>query len=169
MESDLKYREDINRIYKKHYSGLYNYGLKISGSPDMTKDAIQELFIQFLRDRKKLESVKKVDSYIYRSIRNNLLREIRSETGLAKTEAENPEVEFSHEEFLITEELTTERGRMVARSLNRLTARQKEIVYLRFFNNLSYDEISEVLDITYKTVKNLTYEALTKMRSALNS
>jgi len=167
--SDLRYREEVNRIYRKHYSGLYRYGLKISGSPDMTKDAIQELFIRFLGDKKTLSSVKKVDSYLYRSIRNNLLREVRPAPGLPETTPADPELEFSHEELLITEEISSKRGQVVARCLNHLPPRQKEIIYLRFYNDLSYEGIAEVLDISYKTVKNLTYEALNKMRSDLKS
>lgn len=166
---DFQYREEVSRIYKKHYSGLYHYGLKISGSPEMTKDAIQELFIRFLGDRKILASVKKLDSYLYRSIRNNLLREVRSAQEYPETGPENPELEFSHEELLITEEISSERGQIVSRCLNRLPPRQKEIIYLRFYHDLSYDGIAEVLDISYKTVKNLTYEALNKMRSDIKT
>jgi RNA polymerase sigma factor (sigma-70 family) len=167
--SDLKYREEISRIYKAHYSGLYRYGLKITGSAEMTKDAIQELFIQFLGDRKLLSSVKKLDSYLYRSIRNNLLREVRPAPGLPKTGPEDPELEFSHEELLINEETSSERRRIVAGCLNGLPPRQKEIIYLRFYNDLSYDGIAEVLGISYKTVKNLTYEAMNKMRVDVKS
>jgi RNA polymerase sigma factor (sigma-70 family) len=169
METDLKYREFLSRIFKQQYSGLYNYGLKISGSHDITKDAIQELFLQLWRNREKLDSIAKVDSYIYRSLRNNLLRDIKSVNDATVNGSDNPDFEFSHEEFLISEELSSEKGKMVSQSVNKLPPRQKEIIFLRFYNDLSYKEIGEVLGIAYKTVKNLTYEALNKMRIELNA
>src|SRR4030042_1999654 len=98
METDLKYREFLSRIFKQQYSGLYNYGLKISGSRDITKDAIQELFLQLWRNREKLDSIDKVDSYIYRSLRNNLLRDIKSADSSSINDSVSPTFEFSHEE-----------------------------------------------------------------------
>ncbi len=66
-------------------------------------------------------------------------------------------------------ELTGKRGRlqddlehteMILRALNKLPPRQKEIIYLKIYKGLNYEEISEVMSINYQVVRNLLCQAL---------
>lgn len=168
MDNDSQDRQLLSDIFRKYYSGLYNYGLKISGFKDITKDAIQDLFIQLWNSRKNLTSIKDLRAYLFRSLRNNLLRDLKAIGKISTLEENNDQwIEFSHEDLLILKEKGSELGKTVSISLNKLPTRQKEIIFLRFYNDLSYKEIAQVLDISYKTVKNHTYQALNSLRNDL--
>jgi len=49
---------------------------------------------------------------------------------------------------------------MILRALNKLPPRQKEIIYLKIYKGLNYEEISEVMSINYQVVRNLLCQAL---------
>jgi RNA polymerase sigma-70 factor (ECF subfamily) len=61
-----------------------------------------------------------------------------------------------------------ERCRRVADALPKLGIQQREIVCLRFFNDLSNKEIAQILNIREQTVKNVLGKSLRKLRSIIN-
>ena len=63
------------------------------------------------------------------------------------------------------EEYGSLQGRIVE-LLNELPQRQKEVIYLHYFENMDYTQIAEVMGIRYQSVLNLTQKALQKLRSA---
>ena len=54
----------------------------------------------------------------------------------------------------------------IAELLNQLPKRQKEVIYLHYFEDLDYSQIAEIMAINYQSVLNLTQKALQKLRSA---
>ena len=71
---------------------------------------------------------------------------------------------FSPEEVMIAEEASEGTRKYLARLLNSLTGRQKEIVYLRYYEDLSYQEISELLSINFQSVANHLQRAFETLR-----
>ena len=61
------------RIYKEYYNELFNYGFRISGSEEITRDSIQELFIIIWMDKTKYTNIKNPKPYIFRIFRHVLL------------------------------------------------------------------------------------------------
>ena len=73
---------------------------------------------------------------------------------------------FPPEEIVVrNEEYEALRSRIVA-LLNTLPQRQKEAIYLHYFENMEYAQIAEVMGINYQSVLNLTQKALQKLRTA---
>lgn len=58
---------------------------------------------------------------------------------------------------------------LLGRLLESLTARQREVLYLRFYEGLSYEEIAEVSEVKVGRVYNIVYEALSQMRKLANN
>ena len=54
----------------------------------------------------------------------------------------------------------------IAEAMTSLSPRQREIIYLKFYNNLDYDELAEILDINYQSVVNHIHKAMLKLRKA---
>jgi RNA polymerase sigma-70 factor (ECF subfamily) len=73
-------------------------------------------------------------------------------------------VVFSYEKNLIGEESFIEQQNALFKELNTLSPRQKEIVYLKFYNELSYQEIAEVTSLNYQSVRNYMHQALMALR-----
>jgi RNA polymerase sigma factor (sigma-70 family) len=75
--------------------------------------------------------------------------------------------ELSHETFLIGKQSDEERTKKILEAVNQLPARQKEIIYLRIYKGLSYEEISQVMQLNYQVVRNLLSQALKSFRKII--
>ncbi|MOA34946.1 RNA polymerase sigma factor SigV [compost metagenome] len=70
----------------------------------------------------------------------------------------------SYEQLLIDREQDSERKQRMEAAINKLTARQKELIRLRFFEQLSYEEIAERTSISVRTIYNTIHTAINLMR-----
>jgi RNA polymerase sigma factor (sigma-70 family) len=78
-------------------------------------------------------------------------------------------VVFSHEDFLIGEQNTLEWKNKLVQALNSLSPRQREAIYLRFFDNLTYEQIAQVMSLTVPTLYDLLSKAVKKLKAFFNS
>ena len=161
-------KKAFEEIYRRNIQMLFHFGTRITSDHSLVKDSIQELFIDLWRRRKPGHEVRQVKVYLIKSFRYKLQRVI-SKAGSQKTitpeELYEQLVDESHDE----EERVEQRRMQLQKSLERLSPRQREVVYLRYFQNLSNREIAEILGINYQSVSNILMRALTKMRSASKS
>jgi RNA polymerase sigma factor (sigma-70 family) len=79
----------------------------------------------------------------------------------------NFEVVFSHEFALITSQISEEQKKNLAQALSCLTGRQREAIFLRYYEGLSYEEIATLMSVTVKTAYNFVYMAITELRKFL--
>jgi RNA polymerase sigma factor (sigma-70 family) len=155
-------------LFELHYQELFYYGIKIVDLPEMVKDSIQDLFADVWERRDKMASVSNFKAYLLISLRRELIRRV---TKIRK-EAQSKEVStlqfsFSAEEFVISNEEAENNSQLLAESLASLTERQREVILLRFFHNLEFAEISQVLEMNIQSVRNLLFRALEKIRKDL--
>jgi RNA polymerase sigma factor (sigma-70 family) len=78
------------------------------------------------------------------------------------------EVIFSVESDYIKKETSSVQNQKLTDALNLLTPRQKEVIYLRYFQELEYAEIAGIMEITVKGVYKLTARGLETLRQILN-
>src|SRR5690554_7926932 len=69
----------LARIFTKYADQLYAYGLKIINDEALVKDCIQDVFIQLIEKRETLVITSKTQIYLFKSLRNKLFEELRSE------------------------------------------------------------------------------------------
>ena len=151
-------------LYKKHYIGLINYGLKLTGNRELTKDCITQVLLKLWDKRKELAPVENVRSYLLTCLRRELYAELRSENRRSKSsrnlQKELDMEELPYEEHIIrlqTNELTQHK---LLKAFEKLTEREKELLRLRFFEDLDYDAIAVQCGITKRTAYNIIYHAL---------
>jgi RNA polymerase sigma factor (sigma-70 family) len=156
--------EAFTELMELYYPAMLNYGLRFRRDRELVKDCIQDLFLDLWKSRKTLSDVMAPKSYLLVSLRRKLLKEV----GRLKWFAESPEVsddyhfevQFAIETYLINTEIQHEDLKKLKKSLSQLTKRQREAIYLRFYQELSYDEIAETLGIHKHSAVNLVYEAI---------
>jgi RNA polymerase sigma factor (sigma-70 family) len=159
----------FSMLYKTYYPDLYRYGLKITRDEQATEDYIQDFFYKLWKSRRGLSAVNSVKAYLFKSFRRVVLdhqkgRKRREQIDAAAADAD---IMFSSEDILIGEQTSLERVRNLQKALNALTNRQREIIYLRFYDNLSYDQIEEVLSINNQTIRNSVSESIKALRKNL--
>jgi RNA polymerase sigma factor (sigma-70 family) len=162
-------KEAFATIFKEHYDTLYRYGSKFIDNVSVLEDAIQELFIE-LWQAKSRTPVVSVRAYLLKSLKYKLLKSFRQK-GKQVSLTDNPDIafEWSHEHFLIAQQESAEKKQSVLNALAGLTNRQKEIIYLKFYRNLSYEEVSEIMNINYQVARNLLYQAIKSLKSLLSA
>jgi RNA polymerase sigma factor (sigma-70 family) len=73
---------------------------------------------------------------------------------------------FSTEDAMIQQEIDTLKQKNLAKHLNQLPNRQKEVLYLKYYSDLNTDDIAKVLEINYQSVLNLIHKGIKKLRQA---
>jgi RNA polymerase sigma factor (sigma-70 family) len=139
--------------------------------PDMVRDCIQDLFVTLWSSRSKLSTTDNVRYYLLASLRNQIVRASVENGKWQKTElssAENFQIQFNPETELIRRENLSQKAKMLIIALDQLTPRQKEVLYLRYFEELSYEQVAELLDLSIKGVYKLNYRAIDALKSVLN-
>lgn len=169
LNGDIKAWE---QIFKLFYKDLYGYGIKLSTRPELTKDCIQELFVVLWDRREHLNEVESVKAYLLASLRRSLLKKMKKKrrhyvewNGEVHTSVE---IQFSPEDIIIRDEIKADKRNALYKALDLLPDRQKEVLYLKYFNGMSYDEIEEILSINYQSTRNHIYRAIKKLREIVN-
>jgi RNA polymerase sigma factor (sigma-70 family) len=162
-------REAFSRIYSQHYEALLNYGRRFCLDNTAVEDAIQDVFVEMWHYRASLSNVQSVRFYLLRVLRNKLNQHFRKQASVVTTDdALMPfDVAYSFENQLIEQEVEQDTLARLRQCLNELSPRQKEILYLRFFNVLDYQQIADLMGLSYQATRNQLYLALKALRERL--
>jgi len=158
----------FRRIHGELFGGLYDYALKLLQDSELADDAVQELFVKIWVKRGVIGTLRKVKPYFFTALRRQVLNQLRNLQlrelrigGLPR-----PDIDFSPEEIVVQNEEYLSLQTRIAALLNELPKRQKEVIYLHYFEEMDYAQIAEVMGIHYQSVLNLTQKALQKLRRA---
>ena len=156
---------------KAHYRNLFIYGTKFRKDHEFVKDCLQDLFLQLWKNRETVGATNYVKSYLFKCVRNKICRELhKNRWHLQTTQLDDNyyfDVEFSIEHHLIREQTLRETANVFSEALNKLPKRQKEIIYLRFYQDVEISQIAHIMDIHVQSVYNLLHKALSNLRDPL--
>lgn len=152
----------FGQLYQRHRRGLYGYAVSLTGSEAPAADAVQDLWLAFLENVDRLADVANVRAYLYRSLRNKVM------DGFRKDKRELPQ-----QEARLVQPRDTVAGREEAERMNqalmRLPEEQREVVLLRIYGEMKFNDIAEVLQTSTKTVESRHRLALEKLRQMLSN
>ena len=155
-------------IYKENYNLLFAYGYSITGDKEITKDCLQEMFLELWKTRSSAnKDVENVRSYLCTWLRRKITRtlsRIRKEKSCETSAAGFEPHQVSYEDLIITLQESAEKKEKITQALSHLTKKQLEIIRLKFFENLSYGEISTNTGLSTRTIYNQIYLAIQTLR-----
>ena len=162
--------QSLEALYTQYNELLYGYGKKFTGDTHLVQDAIQETFISLWKYRSAIKAEGTFNYYLLKSFRNQLLRLIKERAHTTYTD-EN--ISFSFEvgfdNHIIAGEEHALLSRQVKDALDQLTARQREIIYFRFFEALSFEEIAGIMDMQVRATYKLTSRALAALKVIMDN
>jgi RNA polymerase sigma-70 factor (ECF subfamily) len=163
-------REAFNNLFRMYYPVLVQYGCKICTDKDVVDDCIQDLFVE-LWQSKANSPVHSVKAYLLKALKYKIFRHFRANSPLQSVDAaqDNLGFEISHDHFMITREEEVDTVKKMTDAINRLPNRQKEIIYLKIYQGLSYEELGEVMNINYQVARNLFHQSIKSLRQLLSS
>jgi len=161
-------RDALGILFRRHYPHLYKYGYKICSDTEVLEDCIQELFIELWQSKNPVPTIS-IKAYLLKAIKYKLLKALhkRNNIRLQATLPEDLHFEISYETFIIDKQEHAEKTARIISALDQLSARQKEIIYLKFYQNLSYEEVSDIMNINYQVARNLLSQAIKTMKKIL--
>jgi RNA polymerase sigma factor (sigma-70 family) len=159
----------IATLMNKYYADLYSYGVRFTPDDALVKDCIQEVFISLWQRRENSSSILSLKYYLLRAVKNKVLKslhlhdsKIDSLEGLSHYDFFQ---EYSIERFLIEQQVSEEKTARLRRTLQQLSQRQHEVIYLKFYQRLDHGQTAELMNISRQSVYNLLHETLQKLRS----
>lgn len=155
-------------IYEKYAKAMYAYGMRFTNNYELIEDSIHDIFVKLHSDRKKLPEVNNIKFYLFVSLKNTLFNkksELSKTFSLDLLETHLPSPTFTVEEKIILEEQITEYKNVLSLINSILSTRQKQVIYYKYVEQLSYKEISVIMDINIQSAKNMSQIALKKIRA----
>ena len=161
----------LSELYLKYFDYLMHYGIRIVPDKFLIEEGIQEMFMYIFEARQRLGIVKNAKAYLFRSLRRRILEKIKAERKLKMSRGELYErtnIQFSVDEISFLKETRRSKLHALQLILNNLPWRQREAIYLRYYNGLSTKEIAEVMGVANQTILNTLHQALKKMRNSMD-
>jgi RNA polymerase sigma-70 factor (ECF subfamily) len=166
-------RDALDTLFRSYYAPLLNYGMRLVTNRDLVKDAIQKLFLKLWDQRRSLSRPESIKSYLFVSIRRILLARLKRQRARDKRNRaysqDMPCTSFNIEDDIIAGETQIRQKKELAQAICQLSPRQKEALYLRFYDGLRNKEIAEVMAITHQSVRNHISEAIKAIQRYLPS
>src|SRR5688572_10978871 len=163
-------RTSFQTIYFSHFKNLSEYGMRIIGDKELVQDCVHDLFVKLWNNKANLGNVTVIRSYLLVSLRTTLFNKIKQNNRISVSEFNDGhpfEMVFSVESDFITKETASIQTQKLLDALNELTPRQKEVIYLRYFEEMDYEEIAAIMDVTVKAIYKLTARGMETLRQIM--
>ncbi|MCP3929530.1 MAG: sigma-70 family RNA polymerase sigma factor [Bacteroidetes bacterium] len=157
----------LSILFLRHYDYLIHYGLRIVAETTIVEECIQDMFVYLFESHERLGKVENVKSYLFKALRRRIFEKLERERRFKKTEGQwlnRSDIRFSENDIFCWEKNQGQSQEVLLTVLNDLPWRQREAIYLRYYNGLSTKEIAAIMGVANQTVLNTLYQALKKVR-----
>lgn len=156
-------------IFDQFYDHLYNYGHKFTTDDFIVEEALQDLFIKLWKNKNTIGETGSVKNYLYKAFRRVLLRKLDYAPRLqlfAPADDNAPfRLELGHDDGLASHERLDEIRKSLAHALEKLSPRQREIIHLRYYEELEYEEIAAIMQLSVSSTYKLLYRAVDSLKT----
>jgi RNA polymerase sigma factor (sigma-70 family) len=161
----------LEGLFGTYYSVLLNYGHKFTLNRYFIEESVQELFVKLWNNRDSVGTAASVRNYLFKAYRSVLFRKLQKQAAnvMEKLDDERYDfkIELAPDQKMIELESDSELRKKIEEGLAALTPRQREAIYLRFYEDLSYEEVSEILNMNVGGTYKLIYRALDRLKDHL--
>ncbi len=176
QEGDQKAFEELIKRYQRQ---LYNFIYRMLGNTEEAKELFQETFLRIYKNLRQFRKDAKFAPWAYRIAHNLCIDQLRrAEKDVLKNKVEpfdrekrpRDPIEHRGDEKLQTPEQIAYKKQLsqyVQKAVEKLPPKQRAVFILYQYNNFSYDEIAEYLNIPLGTVKSRMHNALKRLESSL--
>jgi RNA polymerase sigma factor (sigma-70 family) len=161
----------LSHIYYQNVQFLFRYGRKFSKDEEIIKDTIQDLFFDIIRTRKNLGKTDNIKFYLMVSFRRKLITNVQKQFLIVDSTDDKfleAEIVYSAEQEIIGKEELSQREKAVQEGLLELSAKQREILFLRFTCELEYEQICEIMALKYDSARKQVFRALKSLKECLS-
>ncbi len=177
MDSPKNNNIDFSEIYLKYYCKLMRFAAEFVAFEEDAKDIIQDVFVNLWERKDSFTYIQNVNAYVFRLTRNKcidyLKHRIIQDKYVANIQSAYEQELYlklqSLEEFDVNIVFGENLDKIIARAINSLPGRCREIFLLSRYEGLKYKEISGRLNLSINTIETQMSIALRKLRRELKS
>jgi RNA polymerase sigma factor (sigma-70 family) len=160
----------FSKLFERYYPTLLGYGKSFITDADRVQDCTQDVFADIWLYRASLDRSAMVKPYLLSCIRKRMARLYSRDRIFRHTDSLDDvefSISFTVEDRLIANEETASRIHLLNQQINALPPRQREILFLRYHQGLTTEQVAEILSINYQSASNLLHRALIQLRREL--
>lgn len=159
-------RKAFETLLHGYYKPLFHYGTKFLKDRDLVNDCVQDLFVDLWERRVYLNDARNLKLYLFSALRNLIFKEKKRHLNREEMSSEWEEtvIDTFTENRIIDEETHLEKQSQIQNTLVQLTKRQQEIIHLKFYEELTNEQIAELIGISRPAVANLLFQAIRAFR-----
>lgn len=157
----------FEQFFRTYYQRLCNYANTILGDIDEAEEMVQTAFFNLWEKRTSIEVHTSLKSYLYRAVYNSSLNRVKHLKVQRKHDDWYRQTTSSEHDNAAGCLIESELNGLIQRSVGQLPPQCQTVFRLSRFENLSYAEIAEQLNISVKTVENHMIKALRILREKL--
>jgi RNA polymerase sigma-70 factor (ECF subfamily) len=163
----------LDHLIELYQQRLYRYLLFLTGNPALAEDLFQETWIRVLERGHQYNAKSKFESWLFAIARNLVIdasrrKKMPSLEGLSNSESNQPyDPPDDHAASALQLLVTRENEQAIQISLLKIAPYYREVLVLRFHEDLNLEEIAQVLSTPVSTVKSRLYRGLTALKSVL--
>ncbi len=159
----------FTKLYDKYIKSLTQYGLKFTDDLDTVRDCLHDIFVSIWTRRKVLKIESSLKSYLIKSVRSSVIQKVNRNKKVQTITGENDDdyefnLSISPEQIFLNNENNRQAYEHVQKLILNLTPKQKEVIYLRYYHDLSFNEIAGHLDLSVKACYKLMNRAMGDLR-----
>jgi RNA polymerase sigma factor (sigma-70 family) len=163
--------QGLHALYSLHADRLYAYGMILCRDADRVEDCIHDLFLTCWQNHKTISIPKSGKAYLMVSLRRKIFdpgpKSVLQTTDLVDSGAEALYHTTDHEQQWIAEEDDAARQQKLLQAMGRISERQREIIHMKYFEQMDYDDIAAAMDLNYQSARNLVNRALIALRKEM--
>jgi RNA polymerase sigma factor (sigma-70 family) len=159
----------FREIFDSYVNLLFQYGITITRDRELVKDCVQELFIIIWTNRRSIAFARSVKYYMFFSLRRLIIKK----SGIAKkflalSSFSNAVLTIEgQDQTMLMKETRVNNQLLVSGALETLPTRQKEIIFLKYYQELKYEEIEKIMNLNNQVVRNTLCKALNSLRKQI--
>ncbi|MFZ5953037.1 MAG: RNA polymerase sigma factor [Candidatus Rifleibacteriota bacterium] len=165
------FRTLVDRHKKRVFHLTYRF---LNGSPD-AEDVAQEVFVKIFFSKDSYKPLAKFTTWLFTITRNTCFQNLKKKGKLISLNEKADETNSEMQSMISDRNsenpsetcLDEEKRRIVADAIAKLPETQRMVILLRRFEQLSYDEIAEVLGVTVQSVKSLLFRGRCSLKDLL--
>lgn len=160
----------LESLYTQYVDVLYRYGIVLCHEPDKVKDCIHDLFVYVWNSREHLNIPDSSQAYLMASLRRRLFDKgpkLHSMIDSLDMVSERDLLSSGNEEKWIESEEESANQKKLDNALSQLSDRQREIIYMKYYQQMEYEEIGRIMGLNYQSARNLVNRALSVLRKEM--
>lgn len=160
--------QSYNKLFNELYEPLCNYAYSVIKNYDISEDVVQEVFVNLWTSRNKIEIKSNIKNYLFSSVRNKAIEKLRRQKLEEKYINETiitSDYDFEDDSDLIAERYL--KLKKLYASVEKLPPKCREIFKMAKMDGMTYNEISEELQLSVKTVESQMRRAFILLREML--